>query len=76
MNKVNSTGIEPGDWVQIGAEEFSVIVTDVKTHRFVNGVIEELHDPEVIYRDVIQKDKIHITYGMDKSIFLQKFKKS
>ena len=75
MNRINQFGIEHGVWRHNGTMATQV-VTEVITHQYEDGVMKELEDPLVCYRDLQISAEKHVTYSMKLSEFKVKFSKN
>lgn len=72
MTLHNSFNIEPGVWHNGST---AVVVENIVTHYYSDGVIKQHNDPKVIYRDLEFKINEHIVYEMELSLFKSKFRK-
>lgn len=68
----NQFNVDPGVYVFDG---ITIAVSDIITHKMVDGVEKELEDPEVVFRVGAINVEKHIRHTMPLSEFKKKFHK-
>lgn len=68
----NQYGVDPGVYVY---GDITIVVSNVVTHAIVDGVEQELDDPEVVFRSIQVNVEKHKAFKILLSEFRSKFKK-
>jgi hypothetical protein len=69
----NQFHVDPGVYV---FDDITIVVSDIVTHKMIDGVEKELEDPDVIFRAGLVNMEKHIRHSMPLSEFKLKFKKA
>lgn len=73
MWRNNQFNLEPGVYA---CADVLVVVCELLTHTYTDGIVKELEQPTVIYRDLEPGREKYLTYGMPLNDFNQKFIKA
>jgi hypothetical protein len=69
----NQFNVDPGVYVY---GTITIVVSDIITHRMVDGVEKEMEDPDVVFRVGPLNVEKHIRHTMPLSEFRKKFSKA